>query len=240
MIGRWKRRGNHLATAKLAVKRHLPWYAQFGLAIVLVCMLAGMGIAVYRYGEQEGRRDPSALLAVQGASQQSDRLQAELQANRQKLMALEQQLRLEMATRETLSRQLGQLQNDNSGLREQIAFYESLLTKTDRAPALAIDQLRVEALTPGQYRLRAILVQGQSSQEPFKGEVDFQLVVERAGRRVTMTWPERRIPLNVSRYTRLEKETDLGVDAKLKQVEMRVYAVGDNRVKLSRSYDVKG
>ncbi|QDQ27823.1 hypothetical protein FNU76_16545 [Chitinimonas arctica] len=240
MIGRWKRRGNHLATAKLAVKRHLSWYAQLGLAVLLLAVLLGGGLAVYRYGENEGRQSRETLLAVRGASLQAGRAVAELAESRQRAMNLEQQLRLEMATRDTLSKQISQLQTDNGALREQIAFYESLLTKTDRAPALAIDQLRVEALTPGHYRLRATLVQGQSSQEPFRGEADFRLVFERAGRRETVNWPSPRLQLAVSRFTQLEKETELPVDAKLKQVELRVYAAGDSRVRLSRIYDVKG
>ncbi|GAB3244042.1 DUF6776 family protein [Chitinimonas naiadis] len=240
MIGRWKRRGNHLATAKLAVRRHLSWYARAGLLLLGLVILAGVGYGVYDYGAQEGRRGLVSSQAADGVSVQNGRLLLELGESRQKLQTLEQQLRLEGATRETLSKQLSQLQSDNSGLREQIAFYESLLTKTDRAPALAIDQFRVEPLTPGHYRLRATLVQGQSSQEAFKGEVDFRLVVERAGRRETLVWPAARLPLTVSRFTRLERETELAADTKLRQVEIRIYANGDNRVKLSRSYDVKG
>ncbi|QNM95837.1 DUF6776 family protein [Chitinimonas koreensis] len=240
MIGRWKRRGNHLATARLAVKRHLPWYARIGLAFLLALVLAALGFGIYRYGEHEGRRDPNALLAVQGASVEASRLAADLAEARQRAAGMEQQIRLETATRETLARQIQQLQGDNGSLREQIAFYESLLTKTDRAPALAVEMFRVEPVGPGRYRLRAILVQGQSSQEAFKGEIDFRLVTERGGHRETLNWPQPRLPLTVSRFTRIERETELPADAKLRQVELRVYGSGEARARLSRIYDVKG
>lgn len=240
MIGRWKRRGNHLATARLAVRRHLPWYARAGLVLLALLVMAAIGWSLFHQGIAEGREQAANSSAAQGVSLQNGRLEADLRESRQRLQGLEQQLRLETATRETLSKQIVQLQTDNGGLREQIAFYESLLTKTDRAPALAIDQFRVEALAPGRYRLRAILVQGQSSQEAFKGEVDFHLVVERAGRRETLNWPATRLPLTVARYTRLERETELPPDSHLKQVELRIYAAGESRSKLSRTYDVKG
>ncbi|HEY9103184.1 DUF6776 family protein [Chitinimonas sp.] len=240
MIGRWKRRGNHLATARLAVRRHLPWYARAGLLMLALLLMAAVGWSLFHQGVQAGREQAANSPAAQGASLQNGRLEADLRESRQRLQGLEQQLRLETTTRETLSKQIVQLQTDNGGLREQIAFYESLLTKTDRAPALAIDQFRVESLAPGRYSLRAILVQGQSSQEAFKGEADFRLVVERGGRRETMNWPAARLPLTVARYTRLERETELPPDSRLKQVELRIYAAGESRVKLSRTYDVKG
>ncbi|MGQ5523921.1 DUF6776 family protein [Chitinimonas sp. PSY-7] len=240
MIRRWKRRGNHLATAKLAVRQHRPWYILMGLTLLSVAALAGIGMLLFRYGESEGRRDPNAILAVQGASREASRLTQELGDTRQKLIALEQQLRVELATRETLSRQLQQLQADNGGLRERVGFYESLLTKTDRAPALAIEVFRVETLGPGHYRLSAILLQGQSSQEAFKGELEFRLTTERNGKRETVLWPLPREAFTVSRFTRLERETNLPVDVTLKQVELRIYAAGENRTRLTRIYDVKG
>ncbi|WP_269533067.1 DUF6776 family protein [Chitinimonas sp. BJYL2] len=236
MIGRWKRRGNHLATARLAVRRHLPWPARLALGLLGLIVLASGSYGLYLYGEQQGRHGALASQVGQDAS----RLARELQESAQRAQALEQQLRLETSTRETVSRQLVQLQADNGALREQIAFYESLLTKTDRAPALALDQFRVEPVSPGHYRLRAILVQGQSTQEAFRGEVEFRLVVERGGRRESLVWPAPRIKVNVTRYHRLERETELPPDARLKQVEIRVYADGESRAKLTRNYDVKG
>lgn len=240
MIGRWKRRGNHLATARLAVKRHMPWYARFALMLVLAALLGGGILAAYRYGEASGRSDPGALLAAQGASREAVRLNGDLADARQRLLTTEQQLRVEQTTRETLSHQLQQMQTENGGLREQIAFYESLLTKTERAPALALEVFQVEPLTPGRYRMRAVLVQGQSSQEPFKGEADFRFVIEKGGKRSELVWPQPRFGFTVTRFTRIERETDLPADAKLRQVEIRIYAQGDNHVRLSRTYDVKG
>lgn len=240
MIGRWKRRANHLATARLSVRRHIPWQVQVLLLLTIIALLAVAGVALFQYGMAEGRRDPHAALAMQGASEQASRLATELADARQKITTLEQQLRLEGATRETLSKQLAQLQADNGGLRDHMAFYESLLTKTDRAPPLAIDLLRVVPIAPGRYRVQATLVQGQSSQEPFKGEIDFRLTIDRAGRQEQLVWPASRLPLTVSRFTRFERDTELTPDVKVRHVEMRVYAAGSAQVKLSRSYDVKG
>ncbi|WP_374356288.1 DUF6776 family protein [Chitinimonas sp.] len=240
MIGRWKRRGNHLATAKLAVRRHLPWYARFAAALAAAALLVGGTYAAYGYGLTQGKQDPTAARLVQGASRDVAVLSRDLADARQRLGALEQQLRVEQTTRETLSHQLQQLQSDNGSLRDKITFYESLLTKTDRAPSLAIEELRVEPLSGGHYRLRAILVQGQSSQSAFKGSADFRLIIERAGKRSELIWPAQRIPLTVTRFTRIERETELPNDARLRQVEIRIYTQADNRVRLSRTYDVKG
>lgn len=240
MIGRWKRRGNHLATAKLAVKRHLSWTAWLLLTVAIASGLTLAGYGVYRYGRAVGMTDAEAQAGIQSAAPQIARMTTELGDARQRLGAITQQLRVEQTTRETLSHQLQQLQTDNGGLREQIAFYESLLTKTDRAPALSLEALQVEPLVPGRYRLRAVLVQGQSTQEAFKGEAEFHFLIERNGKRSEMSWPSTRLPITVTRFTRIEREAEIPADAKLRQVQIRIYAQGDNRVRLSRSYDVKG
>jgi hypothetical protein len=240
MIGRWKRRGNHLATAKLAVRRHLAWPVLLLLVVAGLCLLAAGVYGAYLYGEAAGRQDRHAQLLAQDASQLAARLNGELADARQRMGEIEQQLRVEQTTRETLSRQMQQLQTDNGALREKIVFYESLLTKTDRAPSLTLEALQVEPLAPGHYRLRAVLVQGQSSQEAFKGEAEFRFLLDRGGKRSEMIWPANRVPLTVTRFTRIEREAELPADAKLRQVEIRIYALGDNRVRLSRTYDVKG
>ncbi|MBV8657164.1 MAG: hypothetical protein JO142_04990 [Burkholderiales bacterium] len=240
MISSWKRRGNHLTTAKLAVRRHLPWYVRGLLVLALVGLMVGALMAAYNYGERQGRYDPSAVLAVEGASREMQKLARELADERQRSATGEQQLRVESTTRDALSHQVQQLQQENSGYRDQIAFYESLLTQTERAPALSIEGLKAESTAAGRYRVRALLVQGQSSQTPFKGRVDFRLVVERAGKRSELTWPQAAEPLLVSRFARVERDLELAADTHLREIEIRIYDQSDNRVHLSRTYDVKG
>jgi hypothetical protein len=240
MIGRWKRRGNHLATAKLAVRRHLPWYVLSLLIVGLLAALVGGGYAAFHYGFQQGRQDPGVMAAAQGVSRQAAGLANDLTDTRQRLAALEQQLRVEQTTRESLSHQLQQMQSDNAGMREKISFYESLLTSTDRAPALKLESVQIEPQGPGRYRLRAVLVQGQSSQEPFKGQAEFRLIFDRAGKRSELLWPANRIAITVARFSRVERDAELPADAKLRQVEVRIYAQGETHVRLSRTYDVKG
>lgn len=236
MIQRWKQRGNHLATARLAVHRDLTWPARL-LRYVLLLLLFGAGMyGGYRYGWSA-----HAQVASGGPSSGEGRNPAEeAQSLRQTLGSVEQQLRVELATRETLSRQIQQYQTDNSALRERLAFFESLLTRTDRAPGLAIDSFRAEALSPGHYRFKLVLIQGQSSREPFGGELDFKLTTERSGQRASLVWPERRLPIRVDRFGIVESDVDLPEGTRLRQVEVRLHTRDGRGVQLARSFDVKG
>lgn len=236
MIGRWKQRGNHIATARLTVHRHLPWSTRLLRSGGLLLLVGFVTLGAYYYGRQQA----TSAVDNSAAANRSARSESEINELRQKLGSIEQQLRVELATRDTLSRQLQQYQTDNGALREQLAFYESLLTKTDRAPGLAIDSFRAEPLSPGHYRLKIVLVQGQSSQEAFKGELDFKLTYERGGRQESLVWPTKRLGIKVARFSLTESDASLPVDAKLRRVEVRVYAAGEGNAKLARSYDVKG
>jgi hypothetical protein len=240
MIGRWKRRGNHLATARLAVRRHMPWPLQIALAAGVLGVVVMAGVWLYRYGEAAGLATARDLHMASGLQANMARLQAELTDMRQRLLTTEQQWRMERATRNTLTHQAAQYEAENANLREQLSFYEALLTRTDRAPALSLESFRSQSLLPGRYRLRVVLVQGQSAQSPFRGELDFRLRYEHEGRQHSLIWPTPRLPVSVARFGRFEPDVALPDGARLRQVEVRVYAQGDNRVKLSRVYDVRG
>ncbi len=243
-LRRWKQRGSHLATARLAVRQRTPWRTRV-LGVLLLMAFFGVATYVgYLWGQQTMGVHNAKLVPMhasenllQGADQQRS---SELQSLRQKLVSTEQQLKLELSTRDTITRQLQQYQTDNTGLREQLAFYESLLTKTDRAPGLTINAFNAELLSPGHYRLKVVLVQGQSSQEAFKGTVDFKLTVEKGDKRETLVWPSHPLPLTVARFGHLETDTALVGDARLRQVEVRIYAGAETQVKLAHSYEVKG
>jgi hypothetical protein len=240
MIGRWKRRGNHLATARLAVRRHVPWPLQLVLGAGVLGVMGMAGVWLYQHGEAAGLATAREIQVASGQQANLARLQSELLEVRQRLMTTEQQWRVERAAWNTLSQQVAQYQAENANLREQLSFYEALLTRTDRAPALSLESFRSEALSPGRYRLRVVLVQGQSAQAPFRGELDFRLSYEHDGRPQSLIWPTPRLPVSVARFGRFEPDVTLPDGARLRHVEVRVYAQGDNRVKLSRNYDVRG
>jgi hypothetical protein len=226
-----RRRANPLSQTALLVRPPLRRGQ-----VLLRCGLAGLlaaGIAALAFfvGQRDG-------LIAQAQQVQSHR-DGENNNLSQSLGTTQTQLRVEEATRDSLSQQLQQLQTDNAGLREQLAFYEALLTKTDRAPGLSIDTFRSEKLSPGRYRLKIVLVQGQSSQGPFEGEVEFRLTTERNKRRDTLVWPNKRLPVRVSRFALVETELILANDALLQKADVRIFAKGESQSRLNRSFDVK-
>ena len=240
MISRWKRRGNRLATARLSVRHQLPWYARLALGLLALLVVVGALSLAYRRGDMHGSDDALSRLSSQTAWQKARQADSELSDTHQRLAAVEAQLRVETATRDTLSRQVQQLQTDNDHLREQNAFFEALMTRADHAAALTIESLHVEAVSVGHYRLRVLLLQGQASAGPFKGEADFRFVLEQRGHRTELSWPHTHLPVTVARFARLAWEVELPPDSRLRHVEMHIYGAGASQARLSRGEDVKG
>ncbi|MDK2123602.1 DUF6776 family protein [Parachitinimonas caeni] len=219
------------------MKTHISWPLRIVFALGCALGLFAIGYFLYEFGRQKGTEEVLADQRLRSIQSENELLRRELVDQKGRQAGQAQTLKVELTTRESLIDQLRQSQSENAKLREEVAFYETLLTKTDRSPALSIESFRAEPQGSG-YRIRLLLLQGQSSPEPFKGEVEFKLVAKGNGQAHATLWPVgHRLPLDVRRFARIEQEIPA---LRLQQVEVRIYAAGDSKVRLSRTFDVKG
>ncbi|MBM3356295.1 MAG: hypothetical protein FJY54_01005 [Betaproteobacteria bacterium] len=232
-----------ISAPRMAVRTHVAWYWRWSGFVALAALVAGIGWATYDYGmEFAGFRQSEAeraLAKMRGEIAQRDAVLAEL---RSKAAAAERQLQIERATYVDLAKQLKALADENAVLKEDLAFFQSLMAASGKQGAITINRFRVqrEAL-PGEYRYRLLLVQIGQRVKDFEGKLEFVLNLEQADRKYVLTLPpesekqQKEYRLNFKFFQRVEGTFRVAPDAVVKSMQVRVYENGVTTPKLTQT-----
>jgi len=234
---KYKRRRPATAS-RLTIRHRLPWPVK-GLAVAL---LLGIAVALaswsYRMGRASTGFDPEA--ARQQLAELTTRVHA-LQAERDRLRgsadAAESAINIERATREQLATQIKTLEADNAKLKEDLAFFESMLPTGTGAQAVAIARLDGELEAPTRLRYRLLVRQGARGQD-FSGSLQLAVSVQQHGAARVLLFPadggtDPRYRLEFKYYQRLEGVLDLPDGVTVKTIEARVLEKGKIRARQS-------
>jgi hypothetical protein len=246
---KWKlfTRRMSVSAPKMTVKRHVPWplrLAMWATAIV-VCGFGGIGIwqATVGSGAQEREKQQAEL------AQLNDKLVA-LEKERAELAALaksaDSRLQIEKSTAERLSAQTRSLEQENAKLKADLAYMEGLLpTAGADGPTVALRQFEVMPdVVPGQYRYRALLVQGGREQREFTGTTQLHISSAASGstKAVSISLPapqdkaaQERMQVKFKRYLRIEGSFEVPKEFQPKTVQLRVLEQGTLRAQSQAS-----
>jgi len=236
-----------ISAPRMSVRAHLPWYWRWLGIVALGGLVIAVGWATYDFGmEFAGFRQSESARALSRLKEDIARRDAELAELRSKSAAAERQLQIERATYSDLSRQLKSLSDENASLREDLAFFQSLMpTGTKEAPAVSINRFRVQPETvPGEYRYRLLLVQTGQRVKEFQGNVEFVLNVEQSDRKfVVMLPPENNrnateYQLSFKFFQRVEGTFKVAPGAVVRSMQVRVFENGASSPKLTQMVNV--
>src|SRR5262245_31926739 len=117
-----------ISARRMAVRAHVPWYWRWLGIVVLGVLVAGIGWGMYDFGmEFAGFRQGEAARALSRLNEEMGKRDVELAELRSKVAATERQLQIERATYGDLSKQMKTLSEENAALREDLAFFQSLM-----------------------------------------------------------------------------------------------------------------
>jgi hypothetical protein len=211
--------------------------------IVIGALLAGIGWATYDFGmEFAGYRPGEADRALKNLNESISKRDLELSELRSKTAQADQQVQIERATYEDLAKQIKALTLENAALKEDLAFFQSLMPAGGKNDTVTINRFQVqkEAL-PGEYRYRLLLVQaGQRGQE-FKGKLQFVINLQQDGRKVVLVLPPegqqdaKEYLLNFKFFQRIEGTFRITPDAVVQGMQVRVFENGSNTPKLTKN-----
>jgi hypothetical protein len=240
------RRKFGITARRVAVQPHVPWYWR-ALTFTAFCVLiVGAGWATYQYGmELAGFRQSEAardLAQLREEVRQRDATLAEMSS---KVATSGRQLQIERATYGDLERQVKTLSAENAALREDLAFFQSLMAAESKAAALTVNRFRVRRdAVPGEYRYRLLLVQTGQRVPEFRGNLQFVLELEQGDRKYVLTLPpenEKKVTdyeLRFKFFQRIEGTFRISPDAVVKSMQVRVFEKGATQPKLTETVTV--
>ena len=231
---------------RMAVRAHMPWYMRWvalgavGMAVLSASWATyhfGSEFAGFRKSEIEGEmKRLNALTAKQST---------ELAELRQKLAASESQRQIEVVTYGDLEKQVKGLSVENAALKDDLAFFQSLLPAAGHDDSIALGRLKVEAdAVPGEYKYRMLLVQGGQRPVDFLGHVQIVVSALQGTEKIVVALPPvadgktREYQLNFKSFQRVEGAFKIAPGAIVKTVQVRVYQNGASGPKLTKSVNI--
>jgi hypothetical protein len=228
----------------MAVRPDLPWYWRWlrlaamggmllGGAWLLANALGGVGSTRQAEVERELARLNSTL-------QRQDLEVAEL---RSRAAQAERRLQMERAATADLAKQVKSLTFENAALKEDLAFFQSLMPAAGgREAAISVNRFRLHPeAAAGEYRYQMLLVQNGQRGREFHGRLQFVLDVLHDGRKLVVVMPPeaeregRDYQLNFKFYQRIEGTFKLMPGSVLKGMQVRVFENGARTPKLTQT-----
>ncbi len=223
-----------IAAPRVAVHTHVPWYWRWLSASVFAGVVVGSGWLTYDLGRQNAGFDNSE--AQQERSRLQDlnaKLQDENSALRREIAASERQAQIDLAAHGNLSGQIHNLIEENALLKEDLAFFQTLMASGGEAGGINVNRFRVQPdALPDEYRYRLLIAQSKQRVKDFRGRLQFIVDFERAGKSEVISFPKeddatQAYNLAFKFYQRVEGTFLMPADAVIKKVQVRVLEAGN-------------
>jgi len=233
----WRRRMS-VSAPKLAIRTQTSWSTRIGIAILIGAIGA---FAMWAY--DSGRFSPAQPDDMRGQLEQYKEQLEKLSEERDQLSATanaaESQLNIERSAQKQLAAQVKALEADNIRLKEDLAFFESLLPNATGPVGVSIRRLKIDQVAPGQLRYRLLVMQGGKGDRRFVGNLQFVVTTLQDGKNAMMTFPaavqgeQEKFKLSFMHYQRVEGVLTLPEGAAIKLVQARVLENGQVRTQQS-------
>jgi hypothetical protein len=244
---------------RVAVRSELPWRAK---AMLLLAAMLIMGLiiaaALIAFSSRSSVPLEAGTLSAEMERATADAKQAvaERDSKLALLVQLENQQKIDRAASEQVQAQLKALENENARLKEDLAFFESLLPTPTNAKGVVIRSFRLQALNdseresakepapkakrkpgdePQALRYRLLVQQSGRPERDFVGAVSLTVSLQQGGRPWVLQLPDATIPdagpppLAFRHYQRVEGTFELPEGAVVRSVLVKIQSNGEVR-----------
>ncbi len=236
---KWKLWVSNLSVSgpRVAVRTQLPLALRALLAFIALSLAFAAGLASSEIVRGSGTTERA------GQGEEVDRLRSQLAqalADRDREAALavnwESRLKVEHSAQEQVRVQVKMLEDENSRLKGDLAFFESLLPMPADAKGVVIRSFRVQAdAEPNSLRYRLLVQQSGRPERDFVGEVTLTINLQEGGRPAVLQLPDPAMPgagpapLSFRHYQRLEGNFPVPAGATVRSVLVRIRSDGETR-----------
>jgi hypothetical protein len=231
-----------ISAPRMAVRAAIPWYLRWLGLIALALVILLFARATYDFGKKfAGFDQGEADREVQRLREINAKLQQEVAQSRG-IAQGEPQLQIDRAAYADLVKQMKALTEENATLKEDLAFFQTLMPSGGKQGGVAINRFVVQNdALPGEYRYRLLLTQTGERSKDFQGKLQFVVNLQQDYKKLVMTLPAeddseaKGFQLNFRFYQRIEGTFRVAPNAVVKSVQVRVFENGSNEAKLTQS-----
>jgi hypothetical protein len=234
----WRRRMS-VSSPHMSIKTQLPW----PMRILFIVMVGVVGAVVMwsfdNGGVLPGAHPDNTRAQLAAYKDQLEKLTAERDQLSTTVNAAESQRNMERAAQKQLATQAKALEADNTRLKEDLAFFESLLPTATGPQGVSIRRLKIDQVAANQIRYRLLIMQGGKGDQQFVGNLQLAVTTLQGGKSAMMTFPEvnpaeqEKFKLGFKHYQRVEGVLTLPEGASAKLVQARVLERGQVRAQAS-------
>lgn len=223
-----------VAAPQVAVRTALPWYWRMAGIVLLVGF--GYGIGLWRFAGNDAN-----VLATE-----VQRLQNENKALQEKAVFAERQQQVEHAAQSNLAKEMATLQDESVRLKEDLAFYKSIMVEGAGAGMPKINSFKLaKGGHEGEYQYTILLVQTGKHDKTVQGSLQLVLSGTQSGKQVELTVSEAQAPLkgvkvNFKYYQRIEGKFNVPAQMTGPSLQARFFEPGMAQPKLVQSASFPG
>lgn len=244
LIRRNLRRRFGISATRVAVRTEQPWYLRVLIVAGSVLLAIAAAGWVFEAGMRlaghdrslSGRRIDELVSRVEELERINEGLQREVRAS-------EGRIEVERVAQEALTGQVKTLQLENSALKEDVALFEGFVSGASvQSTGPRIVRVAVEPIGgAGRYKYRLLLFNRSTQRggSEFRGDYQFDLLLERDGKDANMRIPEstggpdgERFRVSVRHFHRVEGEFVLPPGSIIKGGEVRLIQGGEVQARL--------
>jgi len=232
-----------ISAPKMTVRTHVAWHwrwlgmvAALAVSLVIAAWLYDAGRRFAGFDRSETEQELSQLRAsVSRLEEEASRLRAIADAS-------ESRLKIEQSAQVQLGVQAKTLEEQNTRLKEDLAFFENLTPAVDR---LSIHRFKVDPdALPGEYRYRLLVLQGGKRDREFQGALQFVVSLQENGRDATILIPDQASAsdsayrLQFKYFQRIEGTFRVPAKARVLSVQARVLEQGSDQARVSQNFSL--
>jgi len=219
-----------IAAPRVAVRTAVAWYWRWLGLIALAVVIMMFSRTAYDFGRKFAGFDQSeADQELQRLTEAKGRLEQEVAQVSGNLAQTERQLQIERATYNDLVKQVKALTEENASLKEDLAFFQTLMPSGGKEGGVAVNRFMVQNdALPGEFRYRLLLTQTGQRSKDFQGRLQFVVNLQQDGKKSVMTLPAeddkdaRGFKLNFRFYQRVEGTFRVTPGTVVKGMQVRV------------------
>jgi ribosomal protein S13 len=162
----------------MAVRTRLSWRWRTVIGVALVAVVAGMWWWGFDFGQIFGdfnRKEQNAKLM--SLEVEANQLRVETARLRARSSLLESELAIAQGSQTALSKQVMELQIENSQLKDELAFLQSLVADSNKQLGLSIQRLAAVRDHDDMFHFSMLVVRGGSTSTNFEGNLKLQAAI---------------------------------------------------------------